>query len=106
MAVGIGPAVTEDSTMNLQHRDRITVYKDGEEVEVFNWVNIKQPAVVRGGNRVVEKFTAEIGAGDMRKAPEAVTHWVAEELEDNFGIDPTDNGIEVIDPTSEEVDVL
>jgi len=92
--------------MTLQHRDRIVVDRDGEQVEVFNWVNIKQPAVVRGGNPVVEKFEAEIGAGDMSKTPEAVTEWVAEELWHEFGIEVEDYGIEVIDPTDEEVQVL
>jgi len=90
----------------LQHRDRITVHRDGEEVEVFNWVNIKQPAVVRGGNPVVEKFDAEIGAGDMSRTPDAVTEWVAEELWREFSIDVTDHGIEVIDVESDDVDVL
>jgi len=90
----------------LQHRDRITVHRDGEEVEVFNWVNIKQPAVVRGGNPVVEKFDAEIGAGDSSRTPEAVTEWVAEELWHEFGIEVADHGIEVIDVESDDVDVL
>jgi len=78
---------------------------DGEEIEVFNWVNIQQPAVVRGHNPVVEKFDAEIGAGDGAKTPGAVTHWIAEELLHEFGIEVEDHGIEVIDPTAEEVTV-
>jgi hypothetical protein len=92
--------------MVLQHRDRIKVHRDGEEVEVFNWVNIKQPAVVRGGNAVVEKFDPEIGAGDSSRTPNAVTGWVAEELRREFGIEVADHGIEVIDVESDGVDVL
>jgi len=90
----------------LQTCDRLTVHHDGEEVEVFNWVNIKQPAVVRGANPVVEKFDAEIGAGDSTRTPDAVTTWVARELEDEFGITVEDKGIKVIDPTDEEVHIL
>lgn len=92
--------------VGLRNRDRITVVKDGEEIEVFNWVNLKQPAVVRGGNPTVEKFDAEIGAGDSSAAPDAITTWVAEELDWEFGIDPEDQGIDVIDPTDEEVTVV
>jgi hypothetical protein len=92
--------------MNLQHRDRITVERAGEELDVFNWVNIMQPAVVRGGNPVVEKFDAEIGAGDMQRSPEAITTWVAEELRREFHIDPEDHGIEVVDVESDGVIVL
>jgi len=92
--------------MRLQHRDRIGVYRDGEELEVFNWVNIKQPSVVRGGNPLVRKFDAEIGAGDMARTPEAVTTWVADELRREFHIDPEDHGIEVVDVESDDVDIL
>jgi len=90
----------------LQHRDRITVRRDGEEVEVFNWVNITQPTVVRGGNPTVEKFDAQIGAGDSARTPGAVTEWVAEELWHELSIDVADHGIEVIDVESDDVDVL
>jgi len=95
----------ESTNRELQRRERIEVHRDGEDLEVFNWVNIKQPAVVRGSNPVVEKFKAEIGAGDSPVTPGAVTHWVAEELEVEFGIDPTDNNIEVVDVTSDDVEV-
>jgi len=89
--------------MNLQQRDRITIERDGEEIEVFNRVNIRQPAVVHGGNPPVEKFDAEIGAGDSPKTPEAVTEWVANELWHEFGIGVADHGIKVIDPDPDEV---
>lgn len=92
--------------MTLQHRDRIAVEKDGEEIEVFNWVNIKQPAVVRGGNPTVEMFEAEIGAGDSPRTPNAVTEWVAEELDWEFGIDVEDYGIQVIDVEADDVHIL
>jgi hypothetical protein len=94
-----------ETNRELQRRERIEVERDGEELVVFNCVNIKQPAVVRGSNPVVEKFEAEIGAGDSPMKPDAVTHWVAEELDVEFGIDPTDQGIEVVDVTSDEVGV-
>lgn len=92
--------------MKPQDRERITVVCDGKEIDVFNWVNVKQPAIVRGHNPVVERFNAEIGAGDSTHTPEAVTPWLAEELELEFSIDVTEYGIEIIDPTSEEVDVV
>jgi len=92
--------------MNLKHNDRITVELDGEEIEVFNWVNVRQSAAVRGGNPTVEKFEPNIYAADSFQTPEAVTHWVAEELWHEFSIEVEDHGIEVIDPSDEEVAVL
>lgn len=92
--------------MTLRHRDLITVERDGEEIDVFNWVNVSQPAVVRGGNPTVETFEANIGAGDMAKKPEAVTPWIAEELWHEFSIEVEDYDIEVVNPDNEEVRVL
>jgi len=95
--------------MKLRRRDQITVEKGGEEIQVFNWVNILQPAIVRGNNPVVEKFGAEIGAGDSDMKPDAVTTWVAEELWHEFDISQNDLkelGIDVIDVEAPEVDVL
>lgn len=96
----------ESPVASLRRRERLTVVRDGDEVEVFNWVNIKQPAIVRGNNPVVETFEAEIGAGDSPATPDAVTHWVAEELWHEFSVKVEDHGIEVVDPTDEDVTVL
>lgn len=92
--------------MSLRNRDRITVEKDGEEIEVFNWVTVKQPAIVRGSNPVVDKADPKIGAGDSMMDPDAVTEWVAEEVWAEYSIDVEDQGIDVIDPIAEEVTVL
>jgi hypothetical protein len=91
---------------NLKLHERIDVQRDGEEITVYNWVNIKQPAVVRGHNPVVEKFDAEIGAGDSPTTPDYVTPWVAEELWHEFNIEVEDHGIEVVDPESDDVALL
>lgn len=91
--------------MNVQHHDRITVAKDDEEIEVFNWVNISQPAIVRGIGDI-EKFHPDIGAGDSSMKPDAVTTWVAEELWHEFGIEMENYDIEVIDVESDEIQIL
>lgn len=91
--------------MGLTHRDVITVHRDSEELEVYNWVNLKQPSAVRGG-QTIETFEADIGAGDSPSTPDYVTEWVAEDLWDEFGIEVEDHGIEAIDVESEEVTVL
>jgi len=90
--------------MSLKHRDTITVHRDGERIEVYNWVNLKQPALVRGAS-TIEKFEAEIGAGDSSMDPDYVTEWVAEDLWHEFGIDVENYGIEAIDVESDEVTV-
>ena len=88
-------------------RERLTVEIDGEEREVFNWVNVTQPAVVRGHSPTIETFEADIGAGDMPTTPDAVTQWVASELFYEFSIDVSKRDeIDVINIESEEVTVL
>lgn len=94
------------TVQELRQRDTLTVDVDGEELEVYGWVNIERRTTVRGSNPVVDHGDAKIGAGDSRMDPDAVTHWVAEEVEHEFGIDVQDHDIRVIDPTDEEVDVL
>jgi hypothetical protein len=87
--------------------ERVTVEDaDGEEVDVYNWVNVEQRTIIRGHNPTVEQFGADIGAGDSPEPPEAVTPEVAEELHWEHSIDVVDHDIRVIDPTAEEVDVL
>ncbi|MFC7216505.1 hypothetical protein ACFQO4_20815 [Saliphagus sp. GCM10025334] len=92
--------------MKPRLRDRLTVEKDCEEIEVFNWVNVNRWSTVRASNPVVSHEETEIGAGDASFTPDAITKWVAEELHDEFYITPEDHGIEVIDVESDEVTVL
>lgn len=94
------------SSTQLRRKDRITVERDGEEVEVFNWANVRRFSTVRASNPVVSHDDTRIGAGDSTMKPDAVTHWVAEELDAEFSINPEKHGIEVIDVTSDEVTVL
>jgi len=92
---------------NHRMSECLTVSIDGEEREVFNWVNVKQPAVVRGHNPTVETFEAEIGAGDSPRTPDAVTEWVANELWHEFDIDLSRrDDIDVIDIEDNEVQVV
>jgi hypothetical protein len=86
--------------------ERIEAVIDGEEVTIWNWVNVLQPAHVRGHNPTVEKFDARIGAGDMQEPPEYVTERVAEELWHEFGVEAENHGFEVVDPTSDEVQLV
>lgn len=92
-------------SQKLELQERIKVERDGEQIDVYNWVNVSKPMVIRGHNPTHETFEAEIGAGDSPKTPDAVTHWVAEEMRYE-GIDPEDHGIDVIDPTADGVHVL
>ena len=92
----------------LRRRDRLTVVtKGGEEREVFGWATVQRTSRVRGSNPVVEHGDPGIYAGDaIGLKPDAVTHWLAEEIDYEFGVDVRDHDIDVIDPTSEEVTVL
>ena len=94
--------------MNLRRQDRLTVNDaDGNEREVFGWATVQRTSTVRGSNPVVDHGEPRISAGDaIGMDPDAVTHWLAEEIEHEFGLDVRDHGIDVIDPTAEDVDVL
>lgn len=112
--------------MSLQHRERITVARpapddadedaedvfeaDGElyeEIDVWNFLNVTLAHQVRGGNPTQVTFygSSRIEQGGGGKQPEYVTHWVAEELWHEHGIDlPTDEfDIEVVDVTDDEI---
>jgi len=81
--------------------------ENGDEREVFGWATVQRTSTVRGSNPLVEHGEARISAGDaIGMDPDAVTHWLAEEIEREFNVDVRDHGIDVIDPTGEEVDVL
>lgn len=82
---------------DLRRRDRIEVERDGETLDVYNWVTMERASRVRGNNPVVEHFEPCIFGGDSRMEPDAVTDWVARELIVEFDIDVTDHGIEVVD---------
>lgn len=92
----------------LQRRDRIAVRDEtGDEREVFGWATVEDVSRVRGSNPTVDTVAFNIYAGDTRSPPDAITHWLADEIEYEYGVDVRDrDDIDVIDPTSEEVNVL
>lgn len=96
--------------MSLRHRDRITVEKDGEEIDVWNFLNVDMPYQLRGGNPTVETYTdlADIEIGGSGPQPDYVTSWVADELWHELHLDNLEEkfGIEVIDIESDDVQVI
>lgn len=93
--------------MNLKRRERIEVEMgDGRELTVFNWANIKQRSMIYAAASNVVTDTIQVGAGDSHRKPDAITHWIAEELWHEHGYDAEENGIEVVDVTDDEVTCL
>ena len=90
---------------DLLIRDRITVERDGERLDVFNWANVTEHKTIWGGAQV-ETRRGDVGAGDSSAQPDAVTQWLADDLWSECLIDVEERGIEVVDVESEEVDVL
>lgn len=91
--------------MSLKHYDTIPVeLADGTEVDVYNWVNLREvkESVVRP-NMSETWPQVEIGAGDSRRTPEAVTEWLADRLWGEFDIDVEEHGIDIVDIESDEV---
>lgn len=97
--------VERERELKRQDRLHVRMEVDGTELTVYNWVTVGQVATARGTG-TIEYTRSEVHAGDSTTKPDAVTHWVAHELVDEFGIDPAGQGIAVIDPTDDGVTVL
>jgi len=87
----------------LKHRDRLTVMRDGEELEVFNWCSLTQYHTVRPISS--DTWTPDIERGDGGTIPKYVTEWLADRLWYEYDVHVQDYGIEVIDIESDEVTV-
>lgn len=96
--------------MTLQHREVMTVEKDGERIDVHNKVNVEQTkrAVITGLGGPSEKYDdmPVIGAGGTKEPPEAVTQWVADGLARELNINILDHSIDVIDVEADDVKVV
>lgn len=89
--------------------DRVEVRHDGEEVTVFGWatVEVHEQTRFQAGSQETFRGTVRIEAGDGGiGVPEAVAPFLADAILDTYSIDVEDHGIDVIDPASEEVDLL
>lgn len=75
---------------SLRQRERLRVVDgDGDERTVYGWATVQRVSRVRASNPIVSHDQTQVLGGDGVHEPDAVTHWVAEELESEFGIDPT-----------------
>jgi hypothetical protein len=88
----------------LKRRDSLTVRRDGEEIEVFNWCSLTQHHTVRLTTQ--ETWTPDIERGDGGTTPKYVTEWLADRLWREYDVHVQDYGIEVIDIESDGVSVL
>ena len=89
---------TEDE---LRWKYKVVIERDGGEVDVWNVVSVGQMGEKRfhGFEPHVDtvKKTKPCITTQSGERPEAVTEWVADEIQDEMGIDVRDHGIEVID---------
>jgi hypothetical protein len=87
-----------------KHRDRLTVMRDGEELEVFNWCSLMQHHIIHPATQ--ETRPPDIERGDGGTTPKYVTEWLADRLWHEYDVHVQDYGIETIDIESDEVTVL
>jgi len=85
--------------------DMVTVVVDGEEIDVYNEVTVTRSHSVTPNQTESYTVRIEAGNGGIGK-PAAVSQQLAETLATDYNIDLTDHGIDVIDPTAEEVDLV
>jgi GNAT superfamily N-acetyltransferase len=89
----------------LRRQDRITVERDSSRIEVYNYLNVQTYHSIRPLG--TESYQADIGKGDMDVEPDYVTKWVAKKLYAEHAIDlRLRDGIEVVDVTNDDVEVL
>ena len=95
------------SADGLERGESATVIRDGEEITVYDHVSVSTKHYVNSVNGY-ETFEPDVVKGDMGVGPqpEAVTERVARLLWDEWGIEVEDLGIEAIDTSDDEVDVL
>lgn len=104
---GLKSLVVAMSNAGLEHGERATVMRDGEEIEVFDHVSVSQHHYVNSVNGY-ETFEPDIAMGDMGRGPEpeAVTKRVADLLWHEFSIEVEKEGIEVVDMSDSDIKVL
>lgn len=89
----------------LKRRDTITVERDGEQIEVYNWCTVDECHRVRPGE--TETFEPRVWAGDaIGVEPDAITHWLARYLTEAVDIRVSRLDVEVINPTKDGVTVV
>lgn len=89
--------------VGLEHRDRIPVEIDGDELVVYNHVTVRETRYVRPGE--IDAHDPIIYEGHRPiDGVDAITHWVARELADIEVAVP--DYVDVIDPTENHVTVL
>lgn len=86
----------------------ISVVRDGEELVIARECTVNQFHTVNESSVTTEDTQlANIdGTSYLKNSADAVTPDVADWLRDEFMIDPEEHGVEVIDPESEEVQVI
>lgn len=87
-----------------RRRDRLTVMRDGEEIEVFNCCSLIQDHTVRPTTQ--ETWPPAIERCEAALIPEYVTEWLAHTLWHEYGVEVENYDIEAIDIESDEVTVL
>lgn len=88
------------SPAELRKYDRIYVLVDGEEYSVENEVLVSSETLARPGHRE----SRHVVLSPEARKPEAITHWIAEEL---YDMDvPVPHGVKVFDVTADEVEII
>jgi len=79
--------------------DIIHAVIDGKEVKIYDHVSVSTHHYVNSVNGY-ETFEASIARGDIGRgpAPDYITERLGRLLHDEFGVEPEEKGIEVVDP--------
>lgn len=94
--------------MDLRQQERLKVVDaDGEKREVLNKFTVVREADIKVAKPSGDfRQDTSVYDPDNRSQPEVVTHWVAKIIESEYQLNVKHSGIDVIDPTDEEVTVI
>lgn len=95
------------SDIDITGKDRILAVYEDEEVTIFNHISVNRGYYINSVNGH-DTYLNTISRGDMAGSarPEYITPRLDEYLYDEFSIDVTNHGIEVLDPESEDVQLV
>lgn len=100
------PNSDRDPTIDLRDQARITVVREPSREHI----DISNEVLVRTVRRLTPEVDQELGVfiedRQTGEEPTAVTPWLADQLRVRYGFDPERHGVEEVDPSDPDIEVV